>query len=83
MEKELKLRRDIPVDLTWDLSLIYATDEEMNRDVERAKALCDSIVKDYKGKLDTPQAIRACLDDLREFSRLVMLIGNYCELAGR
>lgn len=81
MEKELKLRRDIPVDLTWDLSLIYATDEEMNRDVERAKALCDSIVKDYKGKLDTPQAIRACLDDLREFSRLVMLIGNYCELA--
>lgn len=81
MEKELKLRRDIPVELTWDLSLIYATEEEMNRDVERAKALCDSIVKDYKGKLDTPQTIRACLDDLREFSRLVMLIGNYCELA--
>ncbi len=81
MEKELKSRRDIPVELTWDLSLIYATEEEMNRDVERAKALCDSIVKDYKGKLDTPQAIRACLDDLREFNRLVVLVGNYCDLA--
>lgn len=81
MEKELKSRRDVPVELTWDLSLIYATEEEMNRDVERAKALCDSIVKDYKGKLDTPQAIRACLDDLREFNRLVVLVGNYCDLA--
>lgn len=81
MEKELKTRRDIPVELTWDLSLIYATEEEMNRDVERAKALCDSIVKDYKGKLDTPQAIRACMDDLREFHRLVVLVGHYCELA--
>lgn len=81
MEKELKSRRDIPVELTWDLSLIYATEEEMNRDVERAKGLCDSIVRDYRGKLDTPQAIGACLDDLREFSRLVVLVGNYCELA--
>jgi len=81
MEKELKSRRDIPVELTWDLSLLYATEEEMNRDVERAKALCNSIVKDYKGKLDTPQAIRACLDDLREFNRLVMLVGHYCDLA--
>ena len=80
MEKELKSRRDIPVELTWDLSLIYATEEEMNRDVERAKSLCNSIVKDYKGKLDTPQAIRACLDDLREFNRLVMLVGHYCDL---
>ena len=26
MEKELKSRRDIPVELTWDLSLIYATE---------------------------------------------------------
>lgn len=81
MEKKLKSRRDIPVELTWDLSLIYATEEEMNRDVERAKSLCSSIVQDYKGKLDTPQGIKACLDDFREFSHLITLIGNYCDLA--
>ncbi|MDE7271595.1 MAG: oligoendopeptidase F [Lachnospiraceae bacterium] len=81
MEKELKSRRDIPVELTWDLSLIYATEEEMNHDVERAKSLCSSMVQAYKGKLDTPQAINACLDDLREFNRLIVLIGNYCDLA--
>lgn len=81
MEKELKSRRDIPVELTWDLSLIYATEEEMNRDVERAKALCDSIVRDYRGKLDTPQSIKACLDDLRAFHHLIVLVGSYCDLA--
>lgn len=78
---ELKSRSDIPVELTWDLSLIYATEEEMNWDVEKAKALCSSIVQDYKGKLNTPQRIKACLDDLREMNRLVVLAGNYCELA--
>ena len=81
MEKELRSRRDIPVELTWDLSLIYATEEEMNRDVERAKALCDSIVRDYRGKLDTPQSIKACLDDLRAFHHLIVLVGSYCDLA--
>ena len=49
MEKELKSRGDIPVELTWDLSLIYATEEEMNQDIEKAKALCSSMVQDYKG----------------------------------
>ncbi len=81
MEKELKSRRDIPVELTWDLSLIYATEEEMNRDVERAKSLCSSIEKDYRGKLDTPQSIKVCLDELRAFEHLVVLVGNYCDLA--
>ena len=81
MEKELKSRRDIPVELTWDLSLIYATEEEMNRDVERAKSLCSSIEKDYRGKLDTPQRINACLDDFREVNRLLVLVVHYCDLA--
>ena len=81
MEKGLKSRRDIPVELTWDLSLIYATEEEMNQDVEKAKALCSSMVQDYKGKLNTPQQINACIDDFREWTRLVTLVGNYCDLA--
>ncbi|MDE7417096.1 MAG: oligoendopeptidase F [Lachnospiraceae bacterium] len=81
METELKSRRDIPVELTWDLSLIYATEEEMNQDVEKAKNLCSHMVQEYKGKLNTPQLINACIDDLREWTRLATLVGNYCELA--
>lgn len=78
---ELKPRSDIPRELTWDLSSIYATEEDMYADVEALKALGSRMAQDYKGKLDTPERINACLDDLRELERLLTLTGHYCDLA--
>lgn len=78
---ELKSRKDIPAELTWDLSSIYKTEAEMDRDIEKVKALSSSILQNYKGKLDTPQSINACLDDFREVERLLILINYYCDLA--
>lgn len=80
-KNELKSRKDIPTALTWDLSLIYATEEEMYQDVEKVKTLCNHIEETYKGKLNTPQTINACLDDFREVDRLLLLVGYYCDLA--
>ena len=80
-KNELKSRKDIPTALTWDLSLIYATEEEMYQDVEKVKMLCNHIEETYKGKLNTPQTINACLDDFREVDRLLLLVGYYCDLA--
>lgn len=78
---ELKSRKDIPAELTWDLSSIYATEEEMYADVEKLKSLAARMAKDYKGNLNTPQSINACLDDMRELERLLTLTGTYCDLA--
>lgn len=78
---ELKSRKDIPQELTWNLSSIYATEEEMYRDVEKLKSLGGRMAADYKGRLDTPRTINACLDDLRELERLMTLTGHYCDLA--
>ncbi len=78
---EQKSRKDVPVELTWDLSLIYATEEEMYRDVEKMKELCEYIVRTYKGRLDSPQRINSCLDDYRELERLRHLTNSYCFLA--
>ena len=78
---ELASRKDVPVSLTWDLSSIYATEEEMYRDTERMNRLSEHMVQEYKGKLNTPQIINACLDDLREVERLVTLTSTYCDLA--
>lgn len=78
---ELKARKDVPVALTWDLSSIYATEDEMYADVEKLKTLSSRMVKDYKGKLNTPQTINNCLDDQRELERLFTLTGSYCDLA--
>ena len=36
---ELKSRSEVPVELTWDLSSIYKTEEEMYQDVEKLKLL--------------------------------------------
>lgn len=78
---ELKSRKDIPVELTWDLSSIYQTEEELDQDIEKVKALSKRIIQDYKGNLNTPAKINACLDDFREAARLLTLISHYCDLA--
>lgn len=78
---ELAMRKDIPEELTWDLTLIYQTEEEMYQDAKKLQALCDYIVETYKGNLDTPEKINSCLDNFREVQRLLMMTGYYCDLA--
>ena len=78
---ELKRRGDVPVELTWDLSLIYKTEEDMYKDVDAVKALADRIEGTYKGHLDTPENINACLDLYQEMYEKMTLCWNYCDLA--
>ena len=77
----MTMRKDVPEELTWDLSLIYASEEDMLRDAERMKTMAKTIEDSYKGKLDTPEKIKACLDEFRELYTIMELAGEYCELA--
>lgn len=81
MEEELKSRAEVPVELTWDLTAIYPSDEAMEQDADKAAALAAHLVEIYKGKLTTPDAINACLEEYAELARLNELVGNYVELA--
>ena len=78
---DMTMRKDVPEELTWDLSLIYASEEDMLRDAERMKTMAKTIEDSYKGKLDTPEKINACLDEFRELYTIMELTGEYCELA--
>lgn len=78
---ELLMRNDIPEELTWDLSMIYETEEKMLADAEKLRALSLEMEQRYKGKLNTPRMICACLDELREVRRMEDWVSNYCELA--
>lgn len=49
MAEELKNRKEIPEELTWDLSGIYATETDMYRDAEEMKRLAAHIAETYKG----------------------------------
>ena len=77
----LATRSEVPVELTWDLSLIYKTEEDMYKDVERVKELADIIEGTYKGHLDTAENINACLDLYRELYEKLGLSWQYCGLA--
>lgn len=78
---ELAMRKDVPEELKWDLSLIYKSEEAMNADMEKARALQKAIVATYKGKLSDADNIVHCLEAYEEYSKLETLIGSYTSLA--
>ena len=71
---ELNMRKDVPVELTWDLSLIYPTEEAMLADAKKLEALSADMEKAYKGRLTDPDTINRCLDQLREVEELALII---------
>ena len=75
------MRKDVPLEETWDLSLIYPTEEAFEKAVEQFKALADDICEKYQGKLTTAENIVACLDEFEELEKLAGLIGSYSGLA--
>lgn len=81
MGKVLKERKDIDQALTWDLSAIYATDEEFQSALKQMKQLSVEIEKEYKGKLNTANNINECLDKLRKLYQLKGLTSSYVELS--
>nr|MBQ6241976.1 oligoendopeptidase F [Lachnospiraceae bacterium] len=78
---ELAMRKDVPVEETWDLSLIYPTEEAFQADVERAKALADDICETFQGKLTDADAIVRCMDEYEEYLKAMVLTGDYAGLA--
>lgn len=81
MAEELKGRKEIPEELTWDLSRIYATEADMLRDAEKMEQLTREIVEKYKGRMDSPEQIEGCVTAYRQVYELMTLTGSYCDLA--
>jgi oligoendopeptidase F len=81
MGKTLKDRKDVDQSLTWDLSAIYATEEQYNLAVKELQGIASEIERDYKGKLNTASNINQCLDKMRGIAQSVYLAGSYVELA--
>jgi oligoendopeptidase F len=78
---KLPMREEVPVELTWDLTSIYKDETALLEDADKLSALSLSMEKTYKGNLKTAAQINACLDDLREITRLISLTYQYCDLA--
>lgn len=81
MSKAIQMRKDVDVNLTWDLTAIFKTEEDYEAAVRKSQELTDEIEKEFKGKLSSVANINACLDKLREFYQLATLTGTYSYLA--
>ena len=65
-EMELKARKDVPVEETWDLSLIFENEQKMWDTLEETKAAVKNVVETYAGKLNTAENIVGCLDAMEQ-----------------
>lgn len=81
MAEELKSRSEVPVELTWDLSRIYKTDADMEKDAAYIRELSVKMEEQYKGKLTDAKSINACLDDYRTIQRIAHWVISYTDLA--
>ena len=78
---KLNARKDVPVNETWDLSLIFAAAADFEAAVEKAKALADTLEKTYKNALTTPESIAECLALYEELEILLYQTTSYTSLA--
>ena len=78
---ELCARKDVPVEQTWDLSLIYAEEQQMWDALEKLKADVKAFVETYQGKLLTAESIVACLDEYEKIAPVISRIWQYSGLA--
>lgn len=81
MAEKLLSRAEVPKELTWDLTLIYKSEELMWNDLEECKGIVAHMEETYKGHLDTPENIVACMKELERLNELATLISNYTSLA--
>ncbi len=77
----LKNRSEVAKDLTWDLNLIYATEEDMLKDLEEMQRICRHITETYRGRLDTAERIDGCLREYHRLTEIMTLVMHYCDLA--
>ncbi len=78
---ELCARKDVPIEETWDLSLIFADEKQMWDALEELKKAVQRLVDTYAGKLNTADNIVQCLDDMEAILPEMSRIWQYSGLA--
>ncbi|MBR5344286.1 MAG: oligoendopeptidase F [Clostridia bacterium] len=79
--EELCARENVPVEQTWDLSLIFAEEKLMWEALEKTKADVKQFVETYAGKLTDAETIVRCLDDREPIDLAMSRIWSYSGLA--
>ena len=74
-------RKDVPVQETWDLSLIYATEKDMWDDLKKTQTEVARFARAYAGHLTTSDTIVRCLDEMEQILITISRLWSYSSLA--
>ncbi len=78
---QLCTRKEVPVEETWDLNLIYSEESLMWEELEKTKANVKKFVETYSGQLNTAEKIVSCLDDMEPILLAIDRFWSYTGLA--
>ena len=78
---QLLTRKEVPVEETWDLSLIFPEEKDMWAALEKAKEDVKKFVETYAGKLNKAETIVSCLDEMEKLLPMAYRIWSYSGLA--
>lgn len=84
MSTALPLRSEVPVDLTWDSSLIFPTVEDFQKSLTEVQDLVERFVSTYENQLNTESETEFLVQSLRDMEALLAKIeplGTYCYMA--
>lgn len=78
--KKLPLREEVPTEKTWDLTLIYSSDEEWEKDYRKASKKVEAF-KAYEGTLaNGSEAFLKALEEMLAVSRIASVVYTYAHL---
>jgi len=73
-------RKDVDINQTWDLSLLFKSEEDYEKSLDKVVEDVDNFVAKYESKINNEEDIKNCLEDYREIIKDLNLIGTYCSL---
>ena len=74
-------RKDVPVEETWDLSLIFENEQQMWDTLEETKTAVRQVADTYAGRLNTAGSIVRCLDEMEQIRIAMDRLQSYTGLA--
>ena len=77
---ELNMRKDVPLEETWDLTLLFRNREEYEEERAKARRKAEEI-RALKGTINTAEMINKAVDLYQEYYTSLSLVLNYSELA--
>jgi len=81
MMEVMKKRSEIPEYLKWDISSLYQTESDYERDLKKCEQMSVDIEKKYKNKIVSPDTAICAIREYNEFLELNDVISHYATLS--